>query len=246
MDAAPCDSSMRAESANAERALDLQLQFNLFPARYAHPSWYGALGDLATLQEEYRQFSSSPAWIRAMSSALLRANQLHQHFDGDFFDPAKRLALMDAAALTRIAGLVSATLLRDRLKRTVQSSQVRALQASIGVEAHTVAVRWQGLLPMINGIVERDAWPTTQEWERHSVAQLLSVLPNHAIGVLGRVRMKFPADWALPRQRLAEPQRVALTRLIVAMILHTGSSWSWLFAPDFTRTLAAEGMSGAA
>src|SRR5688572_16853150 len=91
----------------SERLLDLQLAFNLFPARYAHASWLERLG----VSDADNELRPSPLWTRSVSSGLLRAANLDKHFDSDFFDPAKRLALIDATTLTRVAGLVCATLL---------------------------------------------------------------------------------------------------------------------------------------
>ena len=235
MAAVPRDNlAVTAEPTDSERLLDLQVAFNLYPAWYAHPSWLGTLGDATTLAEEYCELRGSPQWIRAVSSALLRGGELHRHFDCDFFDPAKRLALIDAGTLTRIAGLVSATLLRERLKRIVRHAEVHAVQQCMGDEAHAFAVRWPGLLPMAAPAVEKQEWPRRDVWERDSVALLLSALPGHAIGVLGRLQLKFPIDWLEARRRLVEPQRVALTRLIIAVLLQAGTSWSWLFSPDMT------------
>jgi hypothetical protein len=246
VDAVPRDSSaIIAEPKDAERLLDLQLAFNLYPAWYAHPSWLATLGDATTLAEEFCELRNSPQWIRAVSSALLRGGQLHQQFDCDFFDPAKRLALIDAGTLTYIAGLVSATLLRERLRRIVAHSEVRAVQQCMGEEAHAFAVRWQGLLPMIAPIIDKGGWPSREIWERNSVALLLSALPGHAIGVLGRLHMKFPIDWLEPHRRLIEPQRVGLTRLIIAVLLQAGTSWNWLFAPDITSMQFTEAANGA-
>lgn len=248
MDAASADASALAEDAS-ERLLDLQLAFNLYPAWYAHLSWLALLGDADELSQESYELRGSPLWIRSTSSALLRGSNLHRHFESDFFDPAKRLALIDADSLRRIAGHVSATLLRTRLRRVVEQREVQAVHACMGAEAHAFAVRWDGLLPMVAPIVDpnihSDQWPTAATWEHHSVAQLLSALPNHAIGVLGRLRMKFPSDWSLPRQRLVEPQRVSFTRLIVSVILESNSPWRWLFAPDFNASLASEAANGA-
>jgi hypothetical protein len=210
---------------SAERLVDLQLAFNLYPSWYAHSTWLAQLG----IADSETELQNSPLWTRAVSSALLRSEQLEQHFDNDFFDPAKRLALLDAATLTRVAGLASATLLREKLKRAVRQDEVRALQACIGAEAHAFAVRWGGLLPMVNPPFAGAGWPTRAEWERASIIQLFAALPAHAIGVMGRLRMRFPNDWGLPRQRLAEPQRVGLTRLIVAVILQSSPLWRWLF-----------------
>ncbi len=246
MDAAPLDNAASAAEANgAERLLDLQLAFNLYPAWYAHPSWLATLGDATTMAEEYCELRSSPQWIRAVSSALLRSGQLHQHFDCDFFDPAKRLALIDAGTLIRLAGLVSATLLRERLRRAVTHAEVRAIQQCMGEEAHAFAVRWQGLLPMVAPIIDNHGWPRPEIWEKNSVELLLSALPGHAIGVLGRLHMKFPIDWLEPRRRLVEPQRVGLTRLIIAVLLQAGTPWNWLFAPDITSIQFTEAANGA-
>ncbi len=226
MNAASRESSPDGANAasSSDRLADLQLAFNLYPAWYAHPSWLARLGITDTDDDLH----GSPLWTRAVSSALLRTERLDQHFDCDFFDPAKRLALLDAVTLTRIACLASATLLRERLKRAVRPEDVRSIQQCIGADAHAFAVRWGGLLPMVDPIVAAE-WPSRAEWEKASVRQLFSVLPAHAIGVIGRMRMRFPLDWALGRQRLVEPQRVSLTRLIVAVTLQSAPQWRWLF-----------------
>jgi hypothetical protein len=209
----------------SERLLDLQLAFNLFPSQYAHASWLERLG-VSAADNDLRQ---SPLWTRSVSSALLRAASLDKHFDNDFFDPAKRLALLDATTLTRIAGLVCATLLRERIKRAVRQEEVRALRASIGAEAHAFAVRFGELLPMVTPPFSNDPWPEPAEWQKAAVLQVFGALPAHAIGVTGRMRMRFASDWTLPRQRLNEPQRVGLTRLIVAVIMMSTPEWRWLF-----------------
>jgi hypothetical protein len=209
----------------SERLLDLQLAFNLYPSQYAHASWMERLG-VGAADDDLRQ---SPLWTRSVSSALLRAASLDKHFDNDFFDPAKRLALMDASTLTRVAGLVCATLLRERIKRAVRQEEVRVLRACMGSEAHAFAVRFGELLPMVTAPFANDPWPPPAEWQKASVVQIFSALPAHAIGVVGRMRMRFASDWTPPRSRLNEPQRVGLTRLIVAVIMHSTPEWRWLF-----------------
>lgn len=218
MNAAPRDTT-------SDRLLDLQLSFNLYPSQYAHASWLGRLG----VSDADNDIRESPLWTRSVSSALLRAANLDKHFDNDFYDPAKRVALIDASTLTRIAGLVCAALLRERIKRAVRQEEVRALRSSIGAEAHAFAVRFGELLPMVPAPFASDPWPTAEEWQKATVLQLFGALPAHAIGVMGRMRMRFSSDWTLPRQRLNEPQRVGLTRLIVAVIRQSTPDWRWLF-----------------
>jgi hypothetical protein len=209
----------------SERLLDLQLSFNLYPSRYAHASWLERLG-VNNADVEVR---ATPLWTRSVSSALLRAANLDKHFDNDFYDPAKRLALIDASTLTRVAGLVCATLLRERIKRAVRQEEVRVMRASIGAEAHAFAVRFGELLPMVTPPFANDPWPAPTEWQKAAVLLIFGALPAHAIGVMGRMRMRFSSDWTLPRNRLSEPQRVGLTKLIVTVIMHSTPEWRWLF-----------------
>ena len=226
MNAAPRDTTSPSSGpSNAERLLDLQLSFNLYPSQYAHASWLERLG----VSDADNELRASPLWTRSVSSALLRAANLDKHFDNDFFDPAKRLALLDASTLTRVAGLVCATLLRDRIKRAVRQEEVRTLRATIGPEAHAFAVRFGGLLPMVAPPFANDPWPAPAEWQKAAVLLMFGALPAHAIGVMGRMRMRFSSDWVLPRHRLNEPQRVGLTKLIVAVLMQSTPDWRWLF-----------------
>lgn len=229
-DSSAPDVGIEATAAHAQRLFDLQLAFNLYPATYAHVSWFARLGQGMATGEEARELHASPLWIRALSTELLRQEQLDQHFDCDFFDPAKRLALLDAATLTRVAGLVSATLRRERLRRTIRQADVCAIHNCMGSQAHAFAVSWTGPLPAQQPTVESEGWPTRAVWERASVAQLLTALPSHATGVIGRLRMRFPRDWELPRQPLLEESlRVGLTQLIVGVIAQAAPHWRWLF-----------------
>lgn len=226
MNAAPRETTPSSSGpSNAERLLDLQLSFNLYPSQYAHASWLEHLG----VSDTDNELRASPLWTRSVSSTLLRAANLDKHFDNDFFDPAKRLALLDATTLTRVAGLVCATLLRDRIKRAVRQEEVRALRATIGPEAHAFAVRFGGLLPMVAPPFANDPWPAPAEWHEAAVLLIFSALPAHAIGVTGRMRMRFSSDWGLPRNRLNEPQRVGLTKLIVAVLMQSTPQCRWLF-----------------
>lgn len=236
MNARPHDSSapdvaMEAAAADQEQRLfDLQLAFNLYAATYAHASWFAPLGYAMPTGEEARELHASPLWIRALSTELLRREQLDQYFDCDFFDPAKRLALLDVATLTRIAGLVSATLQREKLRRAIRQTDVSAIRSCMGSEAHAFAVSWTGPLPPHFPVLEREVWPRRAVWERTSVALLMTALPSHATGVIGRLRMRFPRDWELPRQPLlTEPLRIGLTQLVIGVISRAAPHWSWLF-----------------
>lgn len=222
---------------------DLVLTFNLFPALYAHSTW---LSCVCPRVDDSTRLDGSPLWVRALSVALLRRQRLHEHFDGDFTDPIKRLALVDAATLTRIAGLASAALLRNRLRRVVKREHVQAVQASLGVEAHLFAIRWQGPLPAVDPLTDGEEWPSAELWRKKSIALLFAVMPAQARGVMDRLRMRFPIAWVLPDPEqvpLAEPHRGNLARLLIAVARDSSAQWSWLFdldAPADER-LAARG-----
>jgi hypothetical protein len=227
--------------AEAMNIVRLRLDFNLFPADYAHASWLAPLGIDAA--EAASAFAGSPLWRRSVSTALLRARGLDECFDADFDEPAKRLVLIDTATLTRVGGLVLATLLRERLRLIVERSQVQALRDCMGTEAHQFALRWTGAvpaipLPFLDGAVRISA----EAWAHLSAAQLFVAVPPRARGILERLRLRFPAHWTLPDSRLQqldEAQRAALTTLIIAVIGQSASHWSWLFLGHGSPALAA-------
>jgi len=232
---------INAAAAAAERLVDLQLSFNLYPAMYAHPSWLQRCA--GPMAGESSELGTSPLWIRALSTALLRHEGLDRHCECDFFNPAKRLALLEAATLIRIGGLVSATLLRERLRRTISRPEVQAAEACMGAEAHRYAVRWQEAVPLLGSIWNGDGWPSAQTWQRQCVALLFAAIPGHAIAVTGRLRLRFPCDWALADEclpRLNEPQRASLTHFIVAVIVEAAPEWRWLFEPQIAAGLRSE------
>lgn len=230
----------------SDELFDIGLRFNLFPAQYMHASRLLRLGVEAADDDPAADVSRSPAWIRALSAAVLRNEGLDKHFDCDFHDPAKRLALLDAATLTQLGGLVSAVLLRPRLRWIVQQSQVRAVHACMGSEAHQFALRWPGIVPAIPTLFDRsEDWTSGNSWAQISVAQTIAVIPAAAVGVIGRLRLRFPAEWTLPDPRqppLDEAQRASLMTLIVSVVEQCAAQWGWLFT-GFASVAAGQAVS---
>src|SRR5690349_19183825 len=88
-------------SVEQDRVFDLQLEFNLFPARYAHPSWSEHI-DQQGVDANWREpIEPSPFWIRQTSTRLLTESSLQDSFDCDFNDASRRIALLDSVALRR-------------------------------------------------------------------------------------------------------------------------------------------------
>lgn len=232
-----------AQPGAAVDVISLKLDFNLFPSDYAHPSWLAQLGiDIAELSTP---LARAPLWKRSVSTALLRAHRLEQRFDFDFDDHAKRLALIDTATLMRAGGLALATLLRERLRRIVQRSQVQALHDCMGVEAHQFALRWNGAVPTLPVPFEGSAVGISAEsWAQRSVGQLFAALADQATGIGERMRLRFPAHWTLPdpaQPKLDDAQRVDLTKLVVVVIDQSAPQWSWLFSEPATPAVTAAG-----
>jgi hypothetical protein len=232
---------MHSEPGASVDVISLKLDFNLFPSDYAHPSWLAQLGIHAT--QLSTPFARAPLWKRSVSTALLRAHRLEQYFDCDFADHAKRLALIDAATLIRIGGLVLATLLRERLRRIVQRSQVQALHDCMGVEAHQFALRWNGPVPALPlPFEESPASMTAESWAQRSIGQVFATLPEQASGVSERMRLRFPTHWTLPDPglpKLGDAQRGDLTKFVVAIIGQSAAQWSWLFSEPSTPAAPA-------
>lgn len=232
----PTSAAPRDSASAAALLFDLQLQFNLFPAAYLHSSWLDDCG-LSAHDDEFP--ASSPFWVRCLSNALLRRWRLEQQFDCDFFDPAKRLALLDADALIRVGGLAGAVLLRDRIRRTVDGAAIAVMQKAIGPAAHRFALRWDGQSSVLASVGAEwsrpwsDGWPDAEVWAASSAMLVTCAIPATASGVLGRLRFKFPRSWAADasaRPRLTEAQRMSLAQLLMSIVVGQVAEWAWLFA----------------
>jgi hypothetical protein len=221
-----------SSSDTAGRLFDLQLKFNLFPAMYAHQSWIEHLGLKANLGMAQMKSATSTFWLRRLSDALLRARELDRQFDFDFFDRAKRVALLDDQALARVGGLVAAVLVREHLRGAVRGPEVEALQHAIGSAARRFALRSNLDLPPVPAQLCRLGRhsPTPVTWARRVAVLVTAIIPVTSPGTLGRLQFKFPQSWArLKRLQLTEKERVGLTELFVAVISQESKEWAWLF-----------------
>ena len=237
MTSQPGAAALRSQPSSAARLFDLQLAFNLFPATYVHPDWLAEMGlPLCGAAESI----SSPFWVRRLSNALLRRWCLDQQFDCDFFDPAKRLALMDAAELIRLGGLAGAVLMRDRIRRTVDRASIAVMRQTIGGDAHYFALRFERQLPELDALSSQwsrqwnGSWPEVDAWTARSAILATSAIPATAPGVLARLLLKFPRSWtseASYRLRLTENQRASLAQLLAGIVTECSTEWAWLFAP---------------
>jgi hypothetical protein len=210
---------------------ELELHFNLFPATYAHPSWIERLGFCEFMSDRADLPTSSTHWIRTVSDALLTERGLEQQFDFDFSSPRKRIALLDAGIAVAVATYVAAILLRDQLRTVIARAAVAEIRAKIGADAHRFALQFNDRVPVLSEVSQRLAACPLEQWEPLMATLILTCLPEGALGVIGRMQLRFPCAWSEIQEefRLQESERVLLGQLFVAVACRMPITESWLF-----------------
>jgi len=222
-----------------DRAFDLQLRFNLFPATYAHASWIARMGRHLPLAEG---LDDSPFWVRRLSLALLQACELDQEFDFDFSDRTKNIALLDAAVLERCARLMAGLLVREQIRHVVRGADMAAIERALGREALRFALAWTAPLPVLGYVFHPHgaAFPDNEGWTRRAVglaSALMGVAPR---ATLARMQLRFPCDWGnLERPVLQEQDRSRLAALFVAVLNKAAPEHAWLLAQPAPERAAA-------
>ncbi|MTW12628.1 YscK family type III secretion system sorting platform protein [Pseudoduganella eburnea] len=213
-----------------DRAFDLRLRFNLFPATYAHASWIARLGRDLPLAEG---IDDSPFWMRRLSLALLQACKLDQDFDFDFSDRAKNIALLDAAVLERCARLMAGLLVREQIRHVVLGADMVALERTLGRDSLRFALGWTVPLPVLGYVFHPHgaAFPDNEAWTRRAVGLASALLGAASSATLARMQLRFPCGWAsLQRPVLQEQDRSRLAALFVAVLHKAAPDHGWLFA----------------
>ena len=213
-----------------DRAFDLWLRFNLFPATYAHASWIARLGRHLPLAEG---LDDSPLWVRRLSLALLQASKLEQDFDFNFSEPTKNIALLDAAVLERCARLMAGLLVREQIRHVVLSADMMAIERTLGREAHRFALGWTAPLPVLGYVFHPHgaAFPEHGDWTRRAVGLVSALLGTAPNATLARLQLRFPCDWgSLQRPDLQEQDRSRLAALFAAVLNKAAPEHAWLLA----------------
>jgi hypothetical protein len=216
-----------------DRAFDLQLRFNLYPATYAHASWIARIARDTPRPDSLTGPCDSPYWLRRLSLALLRARQLEQDFDFDFCERAKKIALLDAPVLEHIGTRMAGLLVRDQIKHLVLSADMMAIEQTLGREAHRFVLGWTAPLPTLGFTLQPrgQALPDSERWTRRAVGLVGALLPDAATATLARMQLKFPYEWATrKRPILLDHDRASLTELFFAILEKTAPEHAWLFA----------------
>jgi hypothetical protein len=121
---------------NTKRALRL-VEFNLHVARFAHPSWYARSvpGSLRSAAKSDARGGLHDRVESQVSVWLLREVGLDAAMDWDLLEPQKRLWLLDASALQRLAMELALAMHRRWLLQVIGGARLRTVAKAVGEPA---------------------------------------------------------------------------------------------------------------
>ncbi|MFL6677782.1 MAG: type III secretion system protein [Burkholderiaceae bacterium] len=211
----------------------LVLRFNLHPQASLHPSWLPADWPVSTRARLARLAPEAQALLR---DALVRAGVLPAEPDHAFDSPVKRLLLLDAPALRRLAFYASlcvhAPLMRPR--RDALAAALRRQARRLDDDA-------------VDFVLERAPQATELQMSAHALREhtgacgrvlvdrghrlLLALLADEGEAAAARLARMLPRRAAsLPVPALAARQKQQLRELVLACIVPERlAQWDWLF-----------------
>jgi len=222
---------MADAAAAARDRRELAWQFNLLPSLYCHDSWLPA-----GLPDTVRATRHDPGALchRQLSPWLLARCHVAERFEFGFDDAARRLALLDGAALSRLAPALGLLVRREALRRTVHGPALAGIRQACGLESLGFVVMSAGRFSLhgpSGGALDPDGLAALPLLGR----QLLTELASHGQwAVAGRLRLKFgrgtspraprPAGW------IADGDAPALMSWVADQLIpKVVPQWAWLF-----------------
>ncbi|WP_162634439.1 SctK family type III secretion system sorting platform protein [Ralstonia sp. GX3-BWBA] len=218
---------------NDARLAGLVATFNLRPDRYIDASWLPADWPLA-LRDPVRYGEAGRA---VLARALLQAHQLHGEWDYDFAAMEKRVALLPADALERLAVCCGLCLHRQWLREGEVSRKTRqAIDLAFGAPLVAFALE---RMPAFEAVAE--TLQAQRQYPRLAVETLRArgrrLLTDFLVpfgpAVIRRLALKFPrnaADADRPPYLLGRTQRAELGELLrLSLIPEQVPAWDWLF-----------------
>lgn len=121
--------------------------WNMYPHRWALPAWLEEAGIPTVVVTLLEQSAAG----RVRLSAFFRQRLGLSDTFWDFEDPRRRLALLSAESLARLARFAGAVLQADRLAHVITKQQRRDVTARIGEDAYAFALRRARLPSPKNG-----------------------------------------------------------------------------------------------
>ena len=170
------------------------LVFNRRPVAYVDPARIAA-DEPSLPAEAWRRLLATPRLSARLSQRILARYGLLGRELWDFEPRRRRLALLDAAALRRIAVRAGALLHAAAISRIVLRERVLAVRALIGDDGHAFALRRAPFLSLPARLPE--ARDPAVVIERDGLSCLAAWLEREPEALAQRVRLRFPPGTAL-------------------------------------------------
>lgn len=187
--------------------------WNLHPHRWARPEWLGTVPGVAP---DLIKFLERTDRGRERLSRHVRASLGLKDTFWDFEPLPRRLALLPAATLERLAHHAGAVWHWRSVTRMVSQRDHRAVTDRIGADAHAFAVRRGRSLLVHSGLPAPSA-PVTPDSDQLPTAGwtlLDSCLGGEPAPIRPRARLKFPRDLTLGEAAPAAPAWALLQALL--------------------------------
>lgn len=218
----------------SEWALRL-VEFNLHIARFAHRSWYDE-----ALPPQFAALLEQKAGISAriepqVSQWLLHRLGLQETFDWEMSEPQKRLWLLDAEGLDRLALLVSLAMHRQWLLQIIDGARWRRLREVVGAGNLSFVLddvpeeSFHHPAPVVSFDHEPDTWSSSLRAD--GARTLLHLLETSWRAVRERAVLRFERGTlqceAPPLA--ADRNEHALELICGQLIPRRLPEWAWLF-----------------
>jgi YOP proteins translocation protein K (YscK) len=214
------------------------VEFNIHPARFTHPSWYG---EGEGVQAFCGRVFDTDGRIdmraeRLVSDWLLREHGLHELMDWEMREPQKRLWLFDRPGVARLAQELGLAMHREWLLRVIDAAQLRALQREVGAAAIRFVVEdlpgglFHSRAPVVRFAVESSRH-VAMKLKETGARTLLALLQPAWRAVLARAALYFDRSHALHEVApfAAEHSERALELICNWLVPRRFPEWRWCF-----------------
>lgn len=188
--------------------------FNVYPARLAHPSYFPEFADKPAVLEALR---GHPAACRRLSEGLLQRLEPRPEPCWDFADARRRLALMTPDSLLRLLLHAGATLLSTQISHEIGHDRIHEFVASHGEALHQFALKRAPIL--VASLPKLPPLPAVESLARSVEASGRFVLElcfrGQPRGLRQLSALRLPADWPWEWERPAAPDAI-------------DAAWVWL------------------
>lgn len=206
----------------ADRALLMAvLRFNLQPAGYADPERLAALWPDRLDAGQWRRLLAAPRLAGRLSRHLLERLGLEGESCWDFAPRRRRLALLPAGELTRIARFAGCFLHARAIARVIARGAVQELRQRLGDDAYLFAVKRATFLappetaqgPVEPAAIEHGGFACLGHW-----------LAGEPAAVAARLRLKLPPP-GIPERPPAVPDAALAGQVLDKVLKEGDAAW---------------------